>query len=65
MNAQNDFLDNAVNGGFVVEGAEELNAKMCSYMQNYTEKMCSSLRNDTCGDGMCIGQQKQKAGRLP
>lgn len=62
MNTQNDFLDNAVDDEFVTSETEDLTAEMCSYMQNNMEEMCSSLHNDTCGDGMCFGQQKQKAG---
>lgn len=50
MNTQNDFLDNAVDDGVVTDGAGDLDAEMCSYIQNDTEEMCSSLRNDTCGD---------------
>ena len=52
MNTQNDFLDNAVDDGVVTDGAGDLDAEMCSYIQNDTEEMCSSLRNDTyrmCG----------------
>lgn len=52
MNTQNDFLDNAVDDGVVTDGAGDLDAEMCSYIQNDTEEMCSSLRNDTCGDGL-------------
>lgn len=48
MNTQNDFLDNAVDDGVVTDGAGDLDAEMCSYIQNDTEEMCSSLRNDTC-----------------
>lgn len=47
MNTQNDFLDNAVDDGVVTDGAGDLDAEMCSYIQNDTEEMCSSLRNDT------------------
>ena len=50
MNTQNDFLDNAVDDGVVTDGAGDLDAEMCSYIQNDTEEMCSSLRNDTCRD---------------
>lgn len=49
MNTQNDFLDNVVYDEFDVDSAGDLNAEMCSYMQSDTEKMCSSLRGDTCG----------------
>lgn len=48
MNTQNDFLDNAVDDGFRMDRTEDLNAEMCSYMQSDTEKVCSSLRGDTC-----------------
>ena len=57
MNTQNDFLDNAVDDGVVTDGAGELDAEMCSYRQNDTEEMCSSLRNDTCGDGCLFNPQ--------
>ena len=60
MNAQNDFLDNAVDDGFGIEGTGDLNTEMCSYMQSDTEKMCSSLRNDTCGDGCNAFPQKAR-----
>lgn len=50
MNTQNDFLDNAVDDGVVTDGAGDLDAEMCSYIQNDTEEMCSSLRNDTHRD---------------
>lgn len=56
MNTQKGFLDNTVDDGFVVDGTEELNTEMCSYIQNDIEEMCSSMRDDTCGDGMCIVQ---------
>ena len=56
MNTQNDFLDNAVDDGVVTDGAGDLDAEMCSYIQNDTEEMCSSLRNDTHRDGMFIVQ---------
>ena len=49
MNTQNDFLDNAVDDELAIDGTENLNAEMCSYMQSDMEKMCSSLRSDTCG----------------
>lgn len=50
MNTHNDFLDNAVNDELETEGIENLTTDVCSYMQNDTEKMCLSLRDDTCGD---------------
>ena len=65
MNTHNDFLNNAVDDELETEGIENLTTDVCSDMQNDTEKMCLSLQNGTCGDGMCFGQQKQKAGRLP
>lgn len=49
MNTQKGFLDNTVDDGFVVDGTEELNTEMCSYIQNDIEEMCSSMRDDTCG----------------
>ena len=52
MNTQNDFLDNAVDDELAIDRTEDLNAEMCSYMQSDTEKMCSSLRSDTCGERM-------------
>lgn len=61
MNTQNDFLDNAVDDGVVTDGAGDLDAEMCSYIQNDTEEMCSSLRNDTCGDGCNAFTQKTNA----
>ncbi len=57
MNTQNDFLDNAVDDGVVTDGAGDLDAEMCSYIQNDTEEMCSSLRNDT--HRMCGGNTKE------
>ena len=60
MNTQNDFLDNAVDDGVVTDGAGDLDAEMCSYIQNDTEEMCSSLRNDTCGDGCNAFPQKTR-----
>ena len=45
MNTQNDFLDNAVDDELAIDRTEDLNAEMCS-----------SLRSDTCGDGMFIVQ---------
>ena len=57
MNTQNDFLDNAVDDGVVTDGAGDLDAEMCSYIQNDTEEMCSSLRNDT--HRMCGGNAKE------
>lgn len=48
MNTQKGFLDNTVDDGVVTDGAGDLDAEMCSYIQNDTEEMCSSLRNDTC-----------------
>lgn len=62
MNTHNDFLDNAVNDELEMECIGDLTTDVCSDMQNDTEKMCLSLQNATCGDGMCFGQQKQKAG---
>lgn len=50
MNTQNDFLDNAVDDELAIDGKEDMDAEMCSYMQSDTEKMCLSLRSDTCGD---------------
>lgn len=50
MNTHNDFLNNAVNDELEMEGIESLTADVCSDMQNDTEKMCLSLRNDTCRD---------------
>ena len=47
MNTQNDFLDNAVDDELAIDGTENMNAEMCSYMQSDTEIMCSSLRSDT------------------
>lgn len=47
MNTQKGFLDNTVDDGFVVDGTEELNTEMCSYIQNDIEEMCSSMRDDT------------------
>ena len=58
MNTQNDFLDNAVDDGVVTDGAGDLDAEMCSYIQNDTEEMCSSLRNDTCGD-YCVDTKEK------
>ena len=58
MNTQNDFLDNAVNGELDMEQGDNMQFQMCSFMQGDIEKMCSSLHNDTCGDGVCFGQQK-------
>ena len=49
MNTHNDFLDNAVNDELEMEGIGDLTTDVCSDMQNYTEKMCLSLRNGTCG----------------
>lgn len=49
MNTQNDFLDNAVDDELAIDGTENLNEEVCSYMQSDTEKMCSYLRSDTCG----------------
>ena len=49
MNTHNDFLDNAVDDELAIDRTEDLNAEMCSYMQSDTEKMCLSLRSDTCG----------------
>lgn len=48
MDIQNNFFDNAEDGKFQIDRTGELPARMCSYMQNDTEKMCSSLRNGTC-----------------
>lgn len=50
MNTQNDFLDNAVDDEFSIDRSGGLDIEMCSYMQDDTEKMCSSLRNGTCGE---------------
>lgn len=60
MNTQNDFLDNAVDDGVVTDGAGDLDAEMCSYIQNDTEEMCSSLRNDTCGDSCSVVPTKTR-----
>ncbi len=57
MNTQKGFLDNTVDDGFVVDGTEELNTEMCSYIQNDIEEMCSSMRDDTCG--MCRKYSKE------
>ena len=37
-------------------------AELCSYTSDEAEKLCLHSSSDTCGDGMCFGQQKQKAG---
>lgn len=60
MNTHNDFLNNAVNDELEMEGIESLTADVCSDMQNDTEKMCLSLRNDTCGDGSTAFPQKAR-----
>ena len=46
MNTQNDFLDNAVDDGFGIDGIGDLHTEMCSSMQNDIEEMCSSMCND-------------------
>ena len=56
MNTHNDFLNNAVNDELETEGIENLTTDVCSNMQNDIEKMCLSLQNGTCGDGMFIVQ---------
>ena len=56
MNTHNDFLNNAVNDELEMEGIGDLTTDVCSDMQNDTEKMCLSLQNATCGDGMFIVQ---------
>ncbi len=48
MNTRNDFLDDAVDDGFGIDGTGDLNTEMCSSMQNDIEGMCSSMRNDKC-----------------
>lgn len=58
MNTQKGFLDNTVDDGFVVDGTEELNTEMCSYIQNDIEEMCSSMRDDTCGD-YCVDTKEK------
>lgn len=58
MNTHNDFLNNAVDDEYEMEGIESLIADVCSYMQNDTEKMCLSLRNGTCGDSCNAFTQK-------
>ena len=49
MNTHNDFLDNAVNDELEMRCIGDLATDVCSDMQNDTEKMCLSLRSDTCG----------------
>lgn len=46
MNTRNDFLDNAVDDGFGIDGTGDLHTEMCSSMQNDIEQMCSSMCND-------------------
>lgn len=58
MNTQYNFLDNAVNDESELTGAKDMGTKMCSYPQNDTEDVCPTSHDDTCGDGMCFGQQK-------
>lgn len=48
MNTRNDFLDNAVDDGFGIDGTGDLHTEMCSSMQNDIEEMCSSMCNDKC-----------------
>lgn len=62
MNTQKGFLDNTVDDGFVVDGTEELNTEMCSYIQNDIEEMCSSMRDDKYRDCLPLGKPKCKAG---
>lgn len=47
MNTHNDFLNNAVNDELETVGIGDLTIDVCSGMQNDTEKMYLSLRNDT------------------
>ncbi len=56
MNAQNDFLDNAVNDGLDMKQEENMQSQMCSFMNDDTVENCSLLQSDTCGDGMFIVQ---------
>ena len=49
MNAQNDFLDNAVNDGLDMEQGENMQSQMCSFMNDDTAENCSLLQSDTCG----------------
>lgn len=54
MNTQNNFLDNAVDDEFSIDRTGDLDAEMCSYMQDDTERMCSSLQNGTCRECLFI-----------
>lgn len=58
MNAQNDFLDNAVNDGLDMEQGENMQSQMCSFMNDDTVENCSLLQSDTCGDGCNAFPQK-------
>ncbi len=57
MNAQNDFLDNAVNDGLDMEQGENMQSQMCSFMNDDTAENCSLLQSDTCGDGRSAGEK--------
>lgn len=49
MNTQNDFLNNAVDDKLRLDGAENMDTEMCSYLPNDTENVYSALQDDTCG----------------
>ena len=62
MNTRNDFLDNAVDDGFGIDGTGEMNTEMCSSMQNDIEEMCSSMCNDKCGRGIETAEETPDSG---
>ena len=60
MNTQNGFLDNAVDDKLRLDGAENMDTEMCSYLPNDTENVCSALQDDTCGECMSFGKVERK-----